>query len=69
MSCSEFKYIIHRHLVEAAGKGSVADKTIFLFVGTTSPKGGSTMSELFERHRSLDGVLHVQYAAENTLGM
>uniref|UniRef100_A0A7S0ZXV1 Autophagy-related protein n=1 Tax=Noctiluca scintillans TaxID=2966 RepID=A0A7S0ZXV1_NOCSC len=69
MTCSEFKYIIHRHLVEAAGRGLVADMTIFLFVGTTSPKGGSTMSELFERHRSLDGLLNVQYAAENTLGL
>jgi len=69
MTCSEFKYIIHRHLVEAAGRGLVADMTIFLFVGTTSPKGGSTMLELFERHRSLDGLLNVQYAAENTLGL
>lgn len=68
MPCSEFKYIVHRHLVEAAGRGLVADQTIFLFVGTTSPKGGASMAELFERHRSPDGLLHVAYAAENTLG-
>lgn len=69
MPCSEFKYIIHQHVVEATGRGMAAENTIYLFIGGTSPKGGSSMAELFEQHRAPDGLLHITYGAENTLGL
>merc|ERR1712050_705410 len=66
MLCGEFKYIVHKHL--NAGTPLPSDQTIYLFVGSVSPKTGALMSEVFEEHKGEDGFLYVSYSAENTLG-
>merc|ERR1719188_134697 len=68
MLCGEFKYIIHKHLSQNAGAPLPSDQTIYLFVGSTSPKTGALMSEIFDQHKGEDGFLYVSYSAENTLG-
>merc|ERR1711907_161140 len=66
MRCSELKYIIHREVKKI---GSIAgDQTIYLFVGNLAPKTSMTIGELYEQCPTQDGVLHVMYRAENTLG-
>jgi GABA(A) receptor-associated protein len=72
MLSSEFKYIIHRQIKQAGGSSLAADQTIYLFVqhsaGSTSPKGGTTMAELYDVYCASDGFLHLSFSAENTLG-
>jgi len=72
MLCSEFKYIIHRQIKQAGSWSLAADQTIYLFVqhtaGSTSPKGGTTMAELYDVYCASDGFLHLSFSAENTLG-
>uniref|UniRef100_A0A7S1FF80 Autophagy-related protein n=1 Tax=Noctiluca scintillans TaxID=2966 RepID=A0A7S1FF80_NOCSC len=67
MLCGEFKYIVHKHLSQG-GTPLSSDQTIFLFVGSTSPKTGALMSEVYEQYKSQDGFLYITYSAENTLG-
>merc|ERR1719482_2702021 len=47
MCCAEFKYMVHRQLRHGGNMGFT--DTIYLFLDNVSPKGGSTMSELYER--------------------
>ncbi len=55
MLCSEFKYVIHKHVW---GPPAVtADETIHLFVNGASPKTSSLMSEVYEQQKSEDGFL------------
>ena len=71
MLCGEFKYIIHKHIQQAAsGKGISADQAIYLFMSksNTSVKTGALMSEVYESHKAEDGFLYITYSAENTLG-
>jgi len=63
-TCGEFKYIIHKHLVQTLA----AEQTIYLFVNGTSPKTVAQMSEIYEQYKAEDGFLYVSYGAENTLG-
>lgn len=37
-------------------------------MGSTSPKTGAMMSEIYEQHKAGDGFLYITYSAENTLG-
>uniref|UniRef100_A0A7S1AZX7 Autophagy-related protein n=1 Tax=Noctiluca scintillans TaxID=2966 RepID=A0A7S1AZX7_NOCSC len=67
MLAGEFKYIVHKHLSQGGTRLS-ADQTIYLFVGSTSPKTGALMSEVYEKYKSEDGFLFITYSAENTLG-
>jgi GABA(A) receptor-associated protein len=67
MRCSEFKYIVYKQVALSAGAG-LAEQTIYVFVGGTSPKTSATMADLYAQHGSDDGFLYVQYCAENTLG-
>eukprot|EP00811_Abedinium_folium_P008384 NODE_17749_length_927_cov_5.351250.p2 GENE.NODE_17749_length_927_cov_5.351250~~NODE_17749_length_927_cov_5.351250.p2 ORF type:complete len:134 (+),score=41.16 NODE_17749_length_927_cov_5.351250:130-531(+) len=69
MLCGEFKYIVHKHIFQAGAAAISADQAIYLFVGTTSPKTGALMSEVYDAHRSEDGFLYITYSAENTLGL
>mmetsp|Transcript_58788 Transcript_58788/g.140127 ORF Transcript_58788/g.140127 Transcript_58788/m.140127 type:complete len:136 (-) Transcript_58788:183-590(-) len=67
MLIGEFKYIIHKHLSQ--GNAPIAsDQTIYLFVGSTSPKTGTLMSEVYDTHKAEDGFLYIKYSAENSLG-
>merc|ERR1719458_885215 len=68
MLCGELKYIIQKHLKQTSGASAPSDQTIYLFVGSTAPKTGALMSEIYEQHKGDDGFLYVQYSAENTLG-
>mmetsp|Transcript_16301 Transcript_16301/g.35890 ORF Transcript_16301/g.35890 Transcript_16301/m.35890 type:complete len:125 (+) Transcript_16301:88-462(+) len=72
MHCGEFKYIIHKHIQQAAnGTGLAADQTIYLFTSTnrtTTVKSGEMMSEIYDRYKADDGFLYIAYSAENTLG-
>jgi GABA(A) receptor-associated protein len=67
MLCGEFKYIIHKHVTQSAG-GLAAEQTIYLYVGSVSPKTGALMSEIYSSYKSSDGFLYVTYSAENTMG-
>eukprot|EP00930_Biecheleria_cincta_P000884 TRINITY_DN102077_c0_g1_i1.p1 TRINITY_DN102077_c0_g1~~TRINITY_DN102077_c0_g1_i1.p1 ORF type:complete len:315 (-),score=47.45 TRINITY_DN102077_c0_g1_i1:239-1183(-) len=67
-TCSEFKYLIHRQLVEALRGGTSVDQTIYIFVNGITPKTSSVMSEMYDQFKGDDGFLHVKYSAENTLG-
>lgn len=67
MLCGEFKYVVHKDLSSANGALS-SDQTIYLFVGSTTPKTGAMMSEIYDQHKDSDGFLYVSYTTENTLG-
>mmetsp|Transcript_43751 Transcript_43751/g.82046 ORF Transcript_43751/g.82046 Transcript_43751/m.82046 type:complete len:124 (-) Transcript_43751:105-476(-) len=68
MLCGEFKYIIHKHINQTASTSIASDQTIYLFVGSTSPKTGALMSEVYDMWKHEDGFLYITYSAENTLG-
>eukprot|EP00434_Breviolum_minutum_P016744 symbB.v1.2.014767.t1/scaffold1084.1/size139254/6 len=73
MLCGEFKYIVHKHIQQAAnGTGLAADQVIYLFTSsgrsTATVKTGEMMSEIYDRYKSDDGFLYIAYSAENTLG-
>merc|ERR1711933_565469 len=55
MLCGEFKYIVHKHLNQSSGAPAPSDQTIYLFVGSTAPKTGALLSEIFDQHKSNDG--------------
>jgi GABA(A) receptor-associated protein len=44
------------------------EQAIFIFINNTLPMTGSTMAELYTRHRDSDGILRMTYASENTFG-
>lgn len=68
MLCGEFKYLVHKHITQAAGADVRAEQTIYIFVNGLSPKTSTPLSELYEKMRSDDGFLYIKYGAENTLG-
>jgi GABA(A) receptor-associated protein len=71
MLVGEFKYIIFKHISQVENHGGQefkAEQTIYLFVGNTSPKTGSMLSEIYESNKEEDGFLYMTYSAENTLG-
>eukprot|EP00416_Gambierdiscus_australes_P034647 CAMPEP_0171096922 /NCGR_PEP_ID=MMETSP0766_2-20121228/46319_1 /TAXON_ID=439317 /ORGANISM="Gambierdiscus australes, Strain CAWD 149" /LENGTH=123 /DNA_ID=CAMNT_0011556011 /DNA_START=59 /DNA_END=433 /DNA_ORIENTATION=+ len=68
MLCGEFKYIIHKHINQTASAAIASDQTIYLFVGSTSPKTGALMSEIYDQYKADDGFIYITYSAENTLG-
>merc|ERR1712087_76964 len=59
MLFGEFKYVIHKHINQTLASPMAADQTIYLFVGSYSPKCGALMSEVYEQHRNEDGFLYV----------
>ncbi len=67
MLVGEFKYIIHKHVTQAAG-ALQAEQTIYLYVGAVSPKTGALLSEIYESYKNSDGFLYMCYSAENTMG-
>lgn len=68
MPCGEFKYIVHKNVVQATGENLRAEQTIYIFVNGVVPKTTTPMSELYAKFQGDDGFLHVTYGAENTLG-
>ncbi|KAF8817885.1 putative autophagy-related protein 8 atg8, partial [Cardiosporidium cionae] len=71
MLVGEFKYIIYKHLNQAAitqNYDLAHDETIYLFVNDISPKAGALFQELYESHCDDDGFLYLKYSGENTLG-
>lgn len=68
MPCGEFKYIVHKNIVQAMGDNFRAEQTIYIFVNGVVPKTTTPMSELYEKFRADDGFLCITYGAENTLG-
>ncbi|CAE7724392.1 ATG8F [Symbiodinium microadriaticum] len=69
MLCGEFKYMVHKHVMQAIGKQSAnAEQTLYIFVDGVMPKSSDRMGDLYERWSADDGFLHVRYCAENTLG-
>jgi GABA(A) receptor-associated protein len=44
------------------------EQAIFVFIENNLPMTGALMSELYEKHKSADGVLRMCYSAENTFG-
>mmetsp|Transcript_7455 Transcript_7455/g.13339 ORF Transcript_7455/g.13339 Transcript_7455/m.13339 type:complete len:353 (+) Transcript_7455:97-1155(+) len=68
MMILEFKFIVHRQVAQTQQLERGAERTIYLFVGGTSPQTSRTLGELYDRHCGEDGFLHILYSAENTLG-
>jgi len=66
MLCGEFKYMVHKHVVQECS--SRAEQTIYIFVNGIAPKTSTPMSELYAQLGPGAGFLHVSYSAENTLG-
>jgi hypothetical protein len=44
------------------------EQAIFIFIGNMMPVIGSTVGELYIKHKGDDGVLRLTYASENTFG-
>uniref|UniRef100_A0A6C0KS05 Autophagy-related protein n=1 Tax=viral metagenome TaxID=1070528 RepID=A0A6C0KS05_9ZZZZ len=44
------------------------DQAVFIFIENTLPMIGSTIGELYIKHKGEDGVLRLSYASENTFG-
>eukprot|EP00747_Dinoflagellata_sp_TGD_P170689 gnl/TRDRNA2_/TRDRNA2_202878_c0_seq1.p1 gnl/TRDRNA2_/TRDRNA2_202878_c0~~gnl/TRDRNA2_/TRDRNA2_202878_c0_seq1.p1 ORF type:complete len:136 (+),score=15.82 gnl/TRDRNA2_/TRDRNA2_202878_c0_seq1:62-409(+) len=70
MLCGEFKYVILKHVCQAAEGLLPASQTLNLFVVNSRkvPKTGAPLSEIYDEHCSKDGFLYLMYTAENTLG-
>lgn len=44
------------------------EQAIFIFIGNVLPMTSATIGELHAEHKGADGVLRMNYAAENTFG-
>lgn len=44
------------------------EHAIFIFINNSIPPHHATLLELYEKHRSLDGLLRITYSSENTFG-
>jgi len=45
-----------------------SEYAMFMFVGGSIPSHSTTMCTLYERHKSPDGFLRVEYCQENVFG-
>lgn len=43
-------------------------KAIFIFVNNCLPPNSYTVGQVWELHKSEDGILHIRYSLENTFG-
>lgn len=44
------------------------EHAIFIFINNSIPSHHATLLELYEKHRSPDGLLRITYSSENTFG-
>ena len=44
------------------------EHAIFIFINNSIPDRSKTLLELYEKHRSPDGLLRITYSSENTFG-
>lgn len=44
------------------------EQSIFLFIGSILPPSAETIGKMYERYRSEDGFLYLNYSGENTFG-
>ncbi len=58
----QFLYIIRKRLKLPP------EKAIFLFVNGIIPATTSLISDIYQRHKDLDGYLYICYSQENTFG-
>jgi len=68
MLCGEFKYMVHKQIVDATPERLSVDQTIYLFINGITPKTSTPMSQLYDQFRQSDGFLYIRFGAENTLG-
>ena len=61
-SMGEFVATIRRWLL------LTPEQAIFVFIENALPCISSTIGEIYEQHKSVDGVLRMTYASENTFG-
>ena len=59
---AEFVMIIRKWLVLAP------EMAIFIFINNTLPVSTMSMGEIYLKYKDADGVLRMNYAAENTFG-
>ena len=59
---AEFVMIIRKWLV------LTPEMAIFIFINNTLPLSSMTMGEIYVKYKDNDGVLRMNYAAENTFG-
>jgi len=67
MTISEFKYIVHKHLVETSDS-LPAEQTIYLFARNTSLRTNCALQEAYDVYKSDDGFLYITYKAEDVFG-
>eukprot|EP01127_Copromyxa_protea_P007006 TRINITY_DN1693_c0_g1_i2.p3 TRINITY_DN1693_c0_g1~~TRINITY_DN1693_c0_g1_i2.p3 ORF type:complete len:122 (-),score=16.61 TRINITY_DN1693_c0_g1_i2:53-418(-) len=63
LTIGSFIFEVRKHMPELD-----PHKAIFLFVGDQFPASSSLMSELYEKHKDVDGFVYLTYSGENTFG-
>ena len=62
LTMGQFIYIIRRRLKISP------QEAIFIFVNDSIPSSSSSISEIYSKHKDLDGFLYFRYSSENTFG-
>ena len=62
LSLGQFVYIIRRQMSLSA------ETALFFFVEGTLPTTSTTMVELYQQHKAVDGSLHIEYTSESVFG-
>jgi GABA(A) receptor-associated protein len=45
-----------------------AERALFVFVNNSLPTTDNLMSDVYQRHKHIDGFLYIEYSGENTFG-
>ncbi len=62
ISVGQFTFVIRSRITLGP------EQAIFLFVNNTVISGNTTMSEVYNKHKSEDGFLYITYSGENCFG-
>ena len=62
LTMSQFVYIIRKRLKVSP------HEAIFIFVNNSIPPSSSSILELYNKQKDLDGFLYFRYSSENTFG-
>jgi GABA(A) receptor-associated protein len=62
LTIGQFLYVVRKRL------NLLPEKALFLFINGTIPATSSLVSEVYNRHKDVDGYLYIYYGQENTFG-
>ena len=63
ISVGQFIYVIRKQINLAP------EQALFIFVDNTLPAASTTLAEVYDKHKSLDGALRMVYTSESTFGI